>query len=80
MKVMNHKEKIGIALTEEEMSLTIRALTITLALLSLIDKLGLTTGITESSNKWLSNLKGDYNKIYEDYKETKKESEFISKV
>ena len=73
MKVMNHKEKIGIALTEEEMSLTIRALTITLALLSLIDKLGLTTGITGSSLKWLDELQKDYREINENYKQNKKD-------
>ena len=69
MKNMHHDEKIGIALTEEEMTLTIRAMTITLAVLSLIDTLGLTDGITESTLKWLDDLKKDYRKIYENYKE-----------
>ena len=71
MKVMHHPEKIGIALTEEEMTLTIRAMTVTLAVLSLIDKLGLSDGITESSIKWLNDLEKDYRKIYENYKENK---------
>ncbi len=64
MKTLQHNEKIGVALTEEEMTLTIRAMTVTLAVLSLIDKLGLTTGITESSLKWLDNLEKDYRKIH----------------
>ena len=71
MKVMYHEEKIGVALTEDEMALTIRAMTTALAVLSLIDKLGLSTGITESSLKWLTNLEKDYSKIYENYKENK---------
>jgi len=73
MKVIHHNEKIGVALTEEEMTLTIRAMTITLAVLSLIDTLGLTTGITESSLKWLDNLEKDYRKIHENYKKNKKD-------
>ena len=79
MKVIHHNEKIGVALTEEEMTLTIRAMTITLAVLSLIDTLGLTTGITESSLKWLDNLEKDYRKIHEDYKQNKKD-ESISTI
>jgi hypothetical protein len=73
MKTLQHNEKIGVALTEEEMTLTIRAMTVTLAVLSLIDKLGLTTGITGSSLKWLDNLEKDYRKIHENYKQNKKD-------
>ena len=73
MKVIHHNEKIGVALTEEEMTLTIRAMTIALAVLSLIDTLGLTTGITESSLKWLDDLQKDYRKIHENYKQNKKD-------
>ena len=65
MRTLKHDEKIGIALTEEEMTLTIRAMTVTLAVLSLIDKLGLTTGITGSSLKWLDELQKDYREINE---------------
>ena len=73
MRTLKHDEKIGIALTEEEMTLTIRAMTVTLAVLSLIDKLGLTTGITGSSLKWLDNLEKDYREIHENYKQNKKD-------
>jgi len=73
MRTLKHDEKIGIALTEEEMTLTIRAMTVTLAVLSLIDKLGLTTGITGSSLKWLDELQKDYREINENYKQNKKD-------
>tara|TARA_R110002020_G_scaffold460804_1_gene679452 strand:+ start:1027 stop:1290 length:264 start_codon:yes stop_codon:yes gene_type:complete len=73
MKTLQHNEKIGVALTEEEMTLTIRAMTVTLAVLSLIDNLGLTDGITKSSLNWLDNLEKDYRKIYENYKQDKKD-------
>ena len=73
MKTLQHNEKIGVALTEEEMTLTIRAMTVTLAVLSLIDNLGLTDGITKSSLNWLGNLEKDYRKIYENYKQDKKD-------
>ena len=81
MKTLERRDEIiGIAITEEEMTLTLRALTISLAVLSLIDRLGLTTGITESSIKWLTELDKDYRGIYEDYKEKNKESEFVSEI
>tara|TARA_Y100000034_G_scaffold132707_1_gene196341 strand:- start:1146 stop:1412 length:267 start_codon:yes stop_codon:yes gene_type:complete len=80
MKVMHHKEKIGVALTDEEMSLTIRALTTAMAVLSMVDKLGLSTGITESSLKWMSALEKDYRRINENYKQNKKKDKSIPTI
>ena len=72
MKVMHHDEKIGIALTEEEMLLTIKAFGTSRALLRLIDNMAFTpTGVNSEFIQWFSDLEKDYRKIYENYKESK---------
>lgn len=72
MKAVHHDEKIGIALTDEEMLLTIKALGTSRALLRLINNMAFTpTGVNSEFIKWFTELEEDYRKIYENYKENK---------
>ena len=72
MKAVHHDEKIGIALTDEEMLLTIKALGTSRALLRLINNMAFTpTGVNSEDIKWFTELEDDYRKIYENYKENK---------
>lgn len=66
--VKQNKETIGLALTEEEMFVTIQALTLSR---SLIDTVRIATDSTKSEviSKSITNLESDYRSIYEKYKE-----------
>ncbi len=66
--VKQDKETIGIALTEEEMFVTIQALTLSRSLIDTV-KMATDSSKSEVISKSISKLESDYRRIHERYKE-----------
>lgn len=68
MKLVEHKEKIGIALTEEELFVNLQALTISKGILDIVNKFSDSGKIKHIINA-ITILETDYRSINEQYKE-----------
>ena len=66
--VKQNKEKIGIALTEEELFVNIQSLVISRSILDVVSKFS-DSEKTNVMNKSITKLENDYRRIHEKYKE-----------